>query len=168
MSTLHIANYFDCDRLSAVAGEAMTPGMIVKVTGNAAGERKLMKLLDADSAQVVAGKYAVVTKEMIDRDEVESSTAASDTGSRIVSIASGDAVLELRKGTKIEYSPDLLDDSLNPGASGALPGVGDALAIKGSKWCASGTGGAIATPVAGRVLRVFGSGTTAKVVIELV
>jgi hypothetical protein len=75
----------------------MTPGMIVKVSDTGAGERKLLKVANADSALLVAGNYAIVTKELLDPNEVTDSTASAASGVRTVSIASGDAVLELRK-----------------------------------------------------------------------
>lgn len=169
MGQLHIANFYDCDRLSAVAGEAgLVPGMVVKVGDNGAGERSLTKLGDGEAAQALAGKVAVITKELIDPDEVVSSTAPSEAGSRIVSIASGDAVLELRRGAKLEYPLDLLHSSLDPSRGGTLPVVGAALGVKDSLFCASGQAGAITSPVIGRVLRVHGAGATAVVVIETV
>jgi hypothetical protein len=170
MSTLHIANYREADRVSAVAGEVMTPGMIVKVSADATGQRKLLKLLDADSALLVAGSYAIVTKEMVDAEEVEVSTANTTLlGSRTVSIASGDAVLELRRGVKIEVSPDLLHSSLDPSQGGTLPAAGDSLFIKSSTICRNtGVAGSIASPIVLKCFRTFGSGSTAKVVIELV
>lgn len=170
MSTLHIANFFECDRTSAVAGETMTPGMIVKASADATGQRKLLKLLDADSASLVAGLYAIVTKEAVDADEVETTTAnTSVSGNRVVSISSGDAVLELRRGVKIEVSPDLLHSSLDPSQGGTLPAAGDSLFIKSSTFCKnSGVAGSISSPIVARCFRTFGSGSTAKVVIELV
>jgi hypothetical protein len=82
----------------------------------------------------------------------------------LVTIASGDQVVEVRSGAIIEYSADLLDDSLNPAAGGATPTVGDALSMKGSKWCSAGAGGALTptSPVA-RVFKVFGT----RVLVEL-
>jgi hypothetical protein len=99
MGQLVIANYFECDRLSAVAWEAMTPGMIVKVSDDGAGQRKLLKLANADSALILAGNYAIVTKELVDPNEVTTTTASTASGVRTVSIVSGDAVLELRRGS---------------------------------------------------------------------
>lgn len=164
MGTLHIANFWECDRISAVAGEAMTPGMVVKVSDDNSGQRKLNKLADTDSALLVAGKYAVVTKEILDPYQVDTSTAPVDFGSHLVSIASGDTVLELRRLAKLEFTPDLLDASLDPSRGGTTPTVGTALAVKGALFCAASVSGAITSPVVGRVLRVFGT----KVVIELV
>jgi hypothetical protein len=161
---IHVQNFYECDRLSAVAGETMSTGMVVKVSDNTKGERKLLKLLDADTP--VLGKYAIVTKELVDPFEVISSTATSDTGIRTVSIASGDAVLELRRGVKVLMSLDLFDASLDPARSGTLPAVGDQLKVKGSLLCSSGTAGAVATLIA-EVLRVYGSGSTAQVAVEL-
>lgn len=162
---MHIENFFECDRLSAVAGEAMSTGMIVKVSDTGAGERKLMKLLDADTPAV--GNYAIVTKELVDPYEVAVTTAPSDTGIRTVSISTGDAVLELRRGTKVRMSLDLLDASLDPARAGTLPAVGDQLKVKGSLLCGSAVVGAVATLIA-RVNRVYGSGATAELGIELI
>lgn len=164
MGQLHIANFFECDRLSAVAWETMTPGMIVKVSDTGTGERKLLKLANADSAELVAGKYAIVTKEMVDAEEVTVSTASAATGVRTVSIASGDAVLELRRGVQVEYPADLLHSSLDPARAGTTPSVGDKLEIKDSLPCAVGTASAITSPIVLRVTRVFGT----SVVVELV
>lgn len=160
----NIANFFESDRLSAVAGEDMTFGMIVKVQDNGAGSRRLMKLGDADSAQLVAGKYALVYKVDERAELVDSSTALARTGDRVEKILSGDAVVECRRGVVMEYSADMLHASLDPARAGTTPAAGDALEIKGSQWCKVGTSGAITTPVAGRVLKVHGT----KVLVELV
>lgn len=160
----HIANYYDAPRYSARAGETMTIGMVVKVSLFGTGERKLMKLLDADSAELVAGKYGVVAKVSGEPNLVDTSTAPARLGSRVISIASGDHVVEVRRGAIMEYTADLLHASLNPGSGGATPAVGDALGIKDSLWCTAATGGAITSPVAGRVFRTFGT----RVLVELV
>lgn len=164
MSQLHISNFFECDRLSAVAAETMTPGMIVKVSDNGSGERKLLKLGNGDAAELVAGKYAIVTKELLDANEVSTSTASAASGVRTVSIVSGDAVLELRRGTVVEYPADMLHSSLNPALGGTTPAAGDKLEIVGSLPCAAGTSSAITSPIVLRVLRVFGT----TVAVELV
>ena len=161
---MHISNFFECDRLSAVAGEAMSTGMIVKVSDTGKGERKLMKLLDADTP--AAGAYAIVTKELVDPNEVDATTAGADTGIRTVSIASGDPVLELRKGVKVRMSLDLLHSSLDPNRAGTLPAVGDTVLVKGSQFCKNNVAGAVATVIA-KVLRVYGSGNSAELGIEL-
>lgn len=164
MGQLHIANFFECDRLSAVAWEAMTPGMIVKVSDTGTGERKLLKLGNSDAAELVAGKYAIVTKELLDADEVTVSTASAASGIRTVSIVSGDAVLELRRGVQVEYPADLLHSSLDPSRAGTTPVVGDKLEIVNSLPCKAGTASSITSPIVLRVTRVFGT----TVVVELV
>jgi hypothetical protein len=164
MGQLHIANFYECDRLSAVAGEVMTPGMIVKVSDTGTGERKLLKLGNSDAAELVAGKYAIVTKELLDALEVTVTTASASSGIRTVSIASGDAVLELRRGVQVEYPADMLHASLDPARAGATPTVGTKLEIVGSLPCAAGTASAITSPIVLRVTKVHGT----AVVVELV
>lgn len=160
---INIANFFESDRRSATAGEAMTMGMVVKVSDQGDGSRRLLKLLDADSASVVGGSYGVVYKVSSDPGQVNTSTALARTGDRTVTIASGDAVIEVRKLAIIEYSADLLHSSLDPARAGATPLAGAKLEIKSSQWCAVGTGGAITT-LAGKVFKVHGT----KVLVELV
>jgi hypothetical protein len=163
MSYLHIANYFECDRVSAVANSALVIGSVCKVTDDGKGQRLLTPL--TATGDLVKGKYCIVTKESVDPFEVTDSTIpATLAGNRIVTIASGDNVLELRRGVKVEYSADLLDDSLNPANGGATPLVGDQLAIKGSKWAASGASGVVGSSAGtGEVFRVFGT----HVIVEL-
>lgn len=165
MGQIHIANFFECDRLSAIAFESMDPGMIVKVSDNLKGERRLLKLADGDAAELVAGKYAIVTKELLDANEVTVTTASAASGVRTVSIVSGDAVLELRRGVAVEYPADMLHSSLDPARGGVTPAAGDAVHIKSSLPCRNtGVASAITSPVVLRVLRVHGT----AVVLELV
>lgn len=159
----HIANYYDAPRYSARAGETMTVGMIVKVDPYTGGERKLMKLLDGDAAELVAGAYGVVAKVSGEPNLVDTSTAPSRLGSRIIAIASGDHVVEVRAGAIMEYTADLLHDSLDPAAGGLTPVATQALGVKDSLWCAASVGSAITSPVIGRVFRVFGT----RVLVEL-
>ena len=167
MSYLWIANWQDADRRSATAGEAMDPGMVVKVSADADGGRFLMKMGDGDDAQVTAKKYAVVFKVSAKADTVETTTVPAALGSRLLTIVSGDAVIEVRKGAIIEYSADLLDDSLNPDEGGSLPSAGDALEIKGSKWAEVGSGEIESVDgVAGMCYRSFPA--TNRVLVELV
>lgn len=162
MSYLHIANYFECDRTSAVAAAAMPLGTVVQVNDTGDGQRRLVPL----AATPVNGAYAIVTKESVDPFEVTDSTVPQElAGSRIPVIASGDAVLELRKHVKVAYSVDLLDASLDPGNGGATPAVGDKLAVKNGKWAAAGAAGIVSGSAGiGEVFRVFGT----NVMVELV
>lgn len=166
---IHIANYLDADRRSATAGEAITMGMVCKVSDAGDGTRKLLKLGDSDSASVVSGKWGVAYKVSTDAAQVDTTdlTAAqlAKFGDRRVTIASGDAIVEVRKGAIISYSLDLLHDSLNPDEGGTLPEAGDALEIKGSQWCEVGTSGAVTT-LAGRCYGLAEGNT--KVLVELV
>lgn len=164
---LHIANLYDAPRLTAVAGEAIAIGAVIKITGaNADGERLAMTVADADSALLVKGNYGVAVKVSADDLQVSESLYGVPTewGSRVVAIASGDAIAQVGPGAIIEYDPSLLHNSLNPAASGALPAVGEALAIKGGKFCKANVASAITSPVVGRVFDVLGG----KVRIELV
>ena len=163
MAWINIANFFEADRRSATAGEDMTMGMLVKVSDDGAGGRTVMKLLDADAALLVAGNYGVVYKVSADADQVHTSTASAVTGLREVTVSSGDAVVEVRRGAIVEYSADLLHSSLDAAREGTAPTVNDALEIKSSQWCEVGTGSAITT-VVGRVFKVFGT----RVAVEIV
>lgn len=162
---INVANYFGSDRRSAKAGEAITLGMVVKISDDGTGFRKALKLLDADSAFLVGGLYGVAYKVSVDPNQVGStSTAPASTGDRTISIASGDYMVEVSRFAVIEYSPDLLHASLDPARSGATPVAGQVLAIKSSQWCTAATASAITSPIVGRVFRVHAT----KVLIELV
>lgn len=167
MAKLHIANYFDAPRFSIKAGEAMELGMVITASDDGKGGRVAKKVTAAN--QLVAGTMAVAFKVSADPQQVTASTVNADSradlGSRIVTIASGDGIVEVRKGAILEYTADLLDDSLNPAAGGTTPSVGDSLSVKGAKWCAAGAAGALApsAPVA-KVYRTFGT----KVLVELI
>lgn len=166
---IHIANFYDADRRTAVCAQTggLTMGMLIKVSDDGAGGRKALQVQDADTALLVAGNYGIAYKVVADAFQVNSSTAnATLTGSRIVTIASGDNIVEVRRGAIVEYSADLLHSSLDPARSGALPVVGAALAIKSGQWCTTGTGGAITSPVCGRVYQVNSSAN--KVLVEIV
>ena len=169
MSKLHIANYFESERLSCRAGEAMTQGMVIKLESDGAGGRRAMKLANSDSAKLVVGTYGVAFKVSADPFQVTSSTvnadSGADLGSRIVAISSGDDIVQVSRPAILEYTADLLHDSLNPAAGGATPAVEANLEIKDSKWCAVGTSGAIASPIAGRVHRTFGTRVQIRLVI---
>jgi hypothetical protein len=167
MSKLHIANYFEADRRSVRAGEAMDLGSVITITDNGSGGRVAMKVTSA--GQAVSGIVGVAFKVSADPLQVTASTvnadSGADLGSRIVTIASGDAIVEVRRGAILEYTADLLHDSLNPAEGGATPAVGTALSVKDGKWCTAATSSAITpTDAVAKVYRTFGT----KVLIELV
>lgn len=155
MSLLQIANYFECDRTSAVAAADMALGTVVTVSDDGTGQRFLTPMTTAP----VAGKYGIVTKESVDPFEVTDSTVPQElAGSRIPVINSGDNVLELRRGVKVEYSADLLDASLDPARGGVTPVVGDQLAVKAGKFAATSATGLVASSTGiAEVFRVFGT-----------
>lgn len=163
---IHIANYFDADRRSALAGEDLPLGAVCKVAGNASGDRVLTKV--AAAGDLVPGKFGIAFKVSSDPLQVTSSTANADAradlGNRVVAIKSGDQIVEVREGAIVEYAPSLLDDSLNPAEGGTLPDVGEALGVVNGLWCDATAVGAIVAPVVGRVYDVVGG----KVRIELV
>ncbi len=160
---INVANFFESDRRSAVAGEAIDQGMVIKMSNYGNGVRKAMRLLNADAAELVPGVYAIAYKVSNDPDQVASTTASTATGVRTVDIVSNDAIVEVRAGAFVEYTADLLDDSLNPDQGGVTPLPGIALEIVGSKFCEIGTSSAITSPLVARVFRTFGT----NVVVEL-
>lgn len=149
----HIANFFDAPRFSARAGETLEPGDLVKVLDWGNGERKLMKLSSSDAASLSGDKYAVVTRFTGEPNVVSSSTIPARLGSRIVTISSGDHVVEVRKTAILEYSLDELDASLQS----TPPTVNQELTSKGEKFCAVGTAGQNSGKVVGQVFRIFGT-----------
>lgn len=163
---INVANLLDADKRTAVAGEAITMGMVIKLSDDGAGRRKALKLLDADAAVAAKpGTYGVAYKLSTDSNQVASSTAPAVLGDRTVSISSGDLIIELRRGSIVEYSADLLHSSLDPSRAGTTPQAGTDLNVKGSQWCAlAGVAGSMSGTVIGRVFRVFGT----KVLVEVV
>lgn len=162
---IHIANYFEADRRSATAGEAMPLGCVTVASADAGGsQRKLMKV--TGSGDIVDGIVGIAFKVSADAEQVTSSTVPSGLGNRIVSIANGDQIVEVRKGAMVEYDVSLLDATLDPARSGVLPVVGEALAIDTSNalFCDATKAGAVTSPVFGRVYELRGS---KKVVVEL-
>lgn len=158
MAYFSIANFYEADRRTARAGESMSQGAVVKISDWGDGQRKLLKLTTGDTPAV--GAYGVAYKVGTDQYQVDSSTAASTTGSRIVTIVSSDYVVEVRPRAFLEYSVDLLHASL------AVPSVvpaGTALGVLAGQWCTSGTGSAVTAPVIGRVFRWFGN----RLMVEL-
>lgn len=160
---LHIANLYDAERHTAVAGEAIALGAVIKIV-NDGGSRKALQVADADAAALVPGNYGVAYKVPTDPLSVTSSTAPAAFGIRTLSIVSGDLIVQCERDTILEYDVSLLHDSLNPSAGGALPAATTALGIKGGKFCTAATAGAITSPVVGRVFDIIGS----KVRIKLV
>lgn len=158
---LHIANFFEADRRSAVAGEDLPMGAVCAVT-NVAGERSL-RMITAGSELQNVGAYAVAMEVSSDPLQVTSSTVPSEMGTRVVTIKSGDRIVEVRRGAIIEYDPTLLDASLDPAQGGTLPVAGATLAVKAGKPCSTGAASAITTPVVLRCYNVVGG----KVRIEL-
>lgn len=148
---LSIANYLDADRRSAIAGEDLALGAIVKVAGNAKNERVLTAVTAQADLQAV-GKYAIAFKVSSDPLQVSASTVPSEMGTRLVSIKSGDHIVECRRGTIMSYDPSLLDASLDPARAGTLPTVGAALAVLNGLPCGAAAVGAITSPV---VLRCY-------------
>jgi len=165
MAKVNITNFQDADRRSATAGETMSLGMVTYAKADANGHRFLMKLGNGDSAKAVVGNIGVVFKVSTDPYQVETTTVNTTLlGDRRVAIASGDAVVEVRRGAILEYDPTELDNTLNPATAGTLPKAGDVLAVVGSKFCNPSAGSAIVSPVIGRCFDLRGG----KVLIELV
>lgn len=163
---LQIANFFDAPRRTAVAGESIPVGAVIKISAATDGSRKAMTLTDSDSAQLVYGKYGVAVKVSALQYQVTQTLfgVPADWGNRIVTISSGDYIVEVGRGAILDYEVALLHDSLNPANGGTLPAAGDALAVKGGLFCAASTNGAITSPVVARVFDVLGG----RVRIELV
>jgi hypothetical protein len=162
---INIANLFESDRRSATAGESMVQGMLVKVSDTGTGTRELNKVDNGDTALLVDGNYAIVMKVSMDPAQVASSTITSSP--RVAGsgdIAEGDAVIECRRGTIMEYSADLLHASLDPGRAGETPVPGQSLGVVDAQFCKANAASAIVSPVIGRVFNVYGT----KVQVELV
>jgi hypothetical protein len=157
MAQLHVANFYDADRRSAVCHQTggMALGQVIKITDDGAGARKALLLGNGDAALLVAGNYGVAFKVSTDPNQVPVSTLDADRfGSRVITIASGDDIVELRRGSIIEYPASLLHSSLDPDRSGTLPEVDDKLEIVNALFCAAGTSSAITSPIIARVFRV--------------
>lgn len=158
-----IVNYLDADRRTAVAGEDLALGAICKVSADASGNRVLTTVTAQADLQKV-GRYAFAFKVSSDPLQVTASTVPSELGNRMVSISSGDFIVEARRGTIMEYDPSLLDASLDPARGGTLPVAGDTLAVKNGLPCATGAASAITTPVVATCYNVVNG----KVRVELV
>lgn len=169
---LQVTNWKYADIGTGVAAAAIAQGAICKVT-DSSGKRLLTQLLDTDDALVgvagisLTGNFAVAMKISTDANEVTSSTVPARLGTRIPAIATGDVIMEIRRGAKLEYSADLVDASLDPARAGATPAVGDSLGIKGGLWstfAAATPTGIQPSPAVARVHKVFGT----NFVVELV
>jgi len=166
---LHVANFFEAPRYTAKADGAIAMGQVTKLIGVSGNDRLLLALEDADAALLVEGNYGVAYKVSEDPDQVQTTTGffgapvPAPTRDRVPAIVSGDLMVELRPGCLIEYTAGLLHDSLNPGAAGTTPSVGDALEIKDGLFAEVGTTGAITSPIIGRTYKVFGT----NVIVEL-
>lgn len=155
----HIVNHKYADTSTAIAGaDHAALGMICKVT-NSNGKRLLTPIGDTEDALVVEGNYAIAMKYSTDEFEATSSTAAARLGDRKVSIKQNDVILEVRRGAIVSYTPAEVDASLDPARSGTMPTVGQALGVSGSRWAtaAAATTAGIASPVIGRVFKVYGT-----------
>lgn len=146
---MHIANYQTAQRLTAVALESMTSGMVVKVAAEVSGQAGLLKLADGDTA--AAGKYGIVMKVDVRAEAVETTSIAS-TNARLggqtrlsESIVSGELVVLVGRGAIAAYKAADLHSSLDAARSGATPTVGDVIKVKDAQFCSSGTGGANAS-----------------------
>lgn len=164
-----LANFFDADRRSCIAGEAMDVGQVIAISDNGSGARRALKVTNAN--QCVPGIAAMALKVSPMSDAVTASTVNADTGkdlgARIVTIASGDAIVECRRGSIGEYFAADLDDSLNPAATvpGVTPTVGQVLGVKNGRFCDTTAASALVPTVPfAKVFRVFGT----KVLVELI
>jgi hypothetical protein len=171
MSRLHVANYQEARRYTAIANATLQLGEIIKiVAGATAGTRYAARSTAVGDVQKTT-LWGVVMKISSDAQQVASTTASAATGDRTVTIASGDAVVQVGAGAVIEYHQALLHDSLDPDRGGVTPLVGDSLGIATSgslcRWttAASTSYTNVGTTIhVGRVFRTFGK----KVLIQLV
>lgn len=162
---LHIANFRDASRRTTTAGAEIPLGAVI-VAADVNGVRTSTAVGDAQSALLVKGNYGVAMKLSKLQYQVSSTVnnIPEDFGSRLTSIKSGDAIVEVAPGAIMEYDVALLHSSLDPARGGALPAAGAALGIKSGLFCTAATSGAITSPVVGRVHEVIGG----KVRVELV
>src|SRR4051812_14526622 len=124
---LHVANYFDAERRSAVAGNDLAMGAVCAVTTNSSGDRVLNTITVVGDIQKT-GAYGIALKVSPDPLQVDvTSVPVELLGNRVVTIKSGDRIVECRRGSIMEYSPTICDASLDPARAGALPNAGDSL-----------------------------------------
>lgn len=158
MSLLHVANFMDAPRQTVRAGQDIALGAVIRIV-NQGGVRTALQVTDADAALLVAGNYGVAFKVNTDPLGVSSSTAPTAFGDRSLDQPlSGEYIVQVDRNGILEYDVSLLHDSLNPNEGGTLPVAGAALGVKDGLFCAaSGVGGAITSPVVGRVFEILGS-----------
>lgn len=126
-----IANYQESKRFSCLAAGVMTIGEVIKIqTGAIVGARYATQVTTAADVQK-QGLWGVVMKISADPFQVSTSTAPVSLGIRTISIATGDAVVQIAASvdTILEYDVSLLHSSLDPANSGATPAVGASLGI---------------------------------------
>lgn len=149
---IHVANFFEADRRSAVAAGVIPLGSVCVATqGTTAASRSVTPVTtDADIAKT--GAVSIVIKVSSDPLQVDSSTVPTELGNRLVAIKAGDAVVECRAGSIVAYDPSLLDASLDPARAGTLPVVGVLLGVKAGLPCALGAASAL---IAAPILKVY-------------
>lgn len=154
---MHIANYSDADRRSATAEAAMVLGNVVHIV-NSGGLRTASLVTNAEGAVLVSGNYGLAYKVSPDAAQViESTGVPAAAGSRLVTIAAGDAIVVVGKGAIVEFKASELHASLDPARGGALPTAGEALAVVDSLICDATAVGAITAPVIARCYEVRGT-----------
>jgi hypothetical protein len=171
MSKLHIANYQEAPRWSCVAAADMQLGEVIKITtGTVVGQRYCTRVAVAADVQS-QGQWGIVTKVSADPFQVSTSSVPADLGNRIVSISTGDNVVQIAAGAIIEFDRSLFHSSLDPDRGGTLPTVGASLGVniatgKALLSTAGATGltGVGTTINVARVFRTFGT----KVLVQLV
>lgn len=157
--SIHISNFFEADRLTVHAGEAIGQGNVIAISGlNGTSRRIAVKA--TSGGQFLAGNVGVAVKYSNDEYQVVASSVPSELGSRLVTMASGDLIVAVRSGAIIEYDASDLDASIT--TSNVAPG--EALAVLNSKFCKASAGGAITSPVIARVYDVLNG----KIRVELV
>jgi len=162
---LHIANFYDAPRNTAVAGEDIAMGAVIAIS-NVSGARTAMQLTDDDEDLLLPGMYGIAYKVSVESLQVSETLygVPVDWGSRVVAISEGDLIVQVGRTAIVEYEPSLLHASLDPARAGTLPVVGETLGIKGGLFCKANVTDAIVAPVIGRVFDVL----SGKVRVELV
>lgn len=175
MSRLHIANYQEAPRETVLAAEALNLGEIIQVVSGAVAGTRYCKRATAVGQVQSTLNWGVVMKISADPFQVSSSTVAAELGNRVVSIASGDAVVHVGPGAIIEYHQSLLHDSLDPDRSGTTPAIGTSLGIATSgsqtRWAAAASTSFanVGTTIhVGKVFRTFGKKVLVKLVEQVV
>ncbi len=175
MSTvfMQIANLYDAPRWTGIAATDLDLCEVVKVTtGAVTGQRYLARVTASGDVQK-PGLWGVAWKVSSDPYQVSTSLSTVPTrlGSRVVTILSGDAIVQVGVGAIIEVDASMLHSSLDANNSGVTPTVGQSLGIatSGSKakfsTAASTSLAGVGTTIhVARVFRTFGT----KLLIELV